>query len=205
MHPEHTPSGPRWVVFLLMLFGTSCTTTGPIAPKYLDPSFVPATVDEIVLVSFVDIRHDKSLPFDLKDFMESTLRMGAVRRNLEEKGYTMSLADDFGQVHTITENEISVADASWVKSLGPQNAKWVLLVGLKDLSVHLTFGKRATAQCLGVLYDKTPGKAVWSHEAFQEARAGGLGGMLATDQWMGKDALLMCTVHGLFPQLPPKK
>jgi hypothetical protein len=205
MRSNHTAPGVRCLMALLVLLGTSCATPGPIAPKYLDPSFVPATVDEIVLLSFVDIRQDKSLPFDLKDFMESTNRMGALRKDLENKGYTMSFADDFGQVRTMSEDEIRAAEVPWVNALGPQNAKWVMLVGLKDLSVHIGFGKLAATQCLGVLYYKASGKAVWSHEARGKAAAGGLGGVLATDQWMGKDALLSCTAVGLFSQLPPKK
>jgi hypothetical protein len=120
-----------------MLLGVGCA----IAPKYLDPSFVPATVDEIVLLSFVDIRPDKSLPFDLKDFMEGTKYMEAIRKDLERKGYTVSFSNDFGQVRSMSEDAIRAAEVPWASALGPQNAKWVMLVGLKKSSSPSDPGK----------------------------------------------------------------
>ncbi len=205
MRLDHAVSGFRWIVFLLMLVGMGCATARPIMPDYLDSSFDPTKVDKIVLLSFVDIRLDKTLPFDLKDFMESSLRLKQVGTCLGDKGYALSFAPDFGQIRSMKEDETRTADASWVKSLGPPDAEWVLLVALKDLSVKLTYGKQATARCLGVLYHKTIGKAVWSHEAVETARAGGLAAMVATDQYFGKDALLVCAREGLCSQLPPKK
>jgi hypothetical protein len=78
----------------------------------------------------------------------------------------------------------------------------------KEIFIAFGSGKTAATQCLGVLYDKAAGKAVWFHDASGTYYMGGSvlpGTGVAPDDHMVKMALLKCTIEGLFSQLPPKK
>lgn len=190
---------------LLVLVGSGCSSSrGPIAPKYIDPSFAPASVHEIVFVAVADIRVDKAQAFDARAFMiDGGFRWRYVKV-LKERGYTLTFISDFGRILETTEDEITAADASWIDSLGPENNRWLFLVGVENLSIRTTFGRAAGAECLGVLFDRSAKKAVWRHEATFDFGVGGVVALAAyTQQTMAEYAMYGC-IYNLFQHLPPR-
>jgi hypothetical protein len=188
-----------------MVLGAGCATPGPIAPQYLDPSFVPAGVQELTILPIADIRIDRSQTFNFQAFAP----MGQYHlRRLKRWGYAVSFAKDFGEIQDMSNDDLTVADPSWVMLLGPKGVRWIFLVALEDIASLTTFGKAVGVECLGILFDKMSGKTMWRHETIGEERVGGgiigaIGGWATPQQWVIAAAFREC-IYGLIKQFPAK-
>jgi hypothetical protein len=62
---------------------------------------------------------------------------------------------------TATEDDLKTPDEGWIRRLGTDNARWVLVLALEDAESHRTFGSTGSAIVMGDLFDRTSGKLVW--------------------------------------------
>jgi hypothetical protein len=184
----------------LFLFVNGCASV-PFNPTYLDPEFTPALVEQIYVLPLADIRMDRSEELDEKDIEVGWALAGF--KILEKKGYDLTFLNEFGADNEPSEDDLAEASPDWVRKLGTQEARYVLLIALEDLVRRKkTFGSAMGCECSGVLYDKMSGKAVWRHEAVGEMSVGGLAGMIVSGLIV-RDTMGAC-FRQLLEQIPAK-
>ncbi len=202
------------VVFFLILFLASflagCASV-PFAPHYLDPSFSTADVDSITILPVADLRKDKSAQLG-EDWENRFAKSGTTiywtteRTFKKKKGFDVTFESDYGGVESVSEDDLLDTDPAWVKKLGPEKDRWILLLALEDTVSKVTFGKAFAIECSAIFYDKKSGKAVWKHKATREVGQGGLGAFLVPDKTVLEDQLRFCLhLDILYYQFPKKK
>ncbi len=206
------PRTPESVLLLLLvcgaLLGSGCATQTPFKPDFLANDFAPSDIDTLTVMPAVDLRKDRSVaiePKELQDRMLLRPTISSSRRpwSLEAKGYTQVVqVDSISDVASITEDNLAEPKPEWIKSLGPDAARWVLLFTLDDLVSASTFGHAITVKCSGYLFDKNTARLVWRHRAVMEFGAGGLVGVLSKSR-SEKEVLEHCVAR-LMMQLPPR-
>jgi hypothetical protein len=168
-----------WVIVWISFYLTGCATT-KISPDYFDPSFSPANVDFITILPIADLRKDRSA--DLGEDWEHKIIEGGPGAGWSTQdfffaklGYNIVIEKDFGGVPSINEDDFIAAEPSWVKKLGPKDARWILLVVLERFVSQKISGN--TADCSATLYDKESGKAVWQHKVVKGEGGAAQGGV----------------------------
>lgn len=133
-----------------------------------DPRF--ASIEQIVVLPVVDNRAGKKDKVSLEN-----LRKAAIN-NLKHKKYDVSASDATG-VGDLVVDDLNDANPTWVKRLGPTDARYVMVVGLDDVHSKITFGSTGNAEVFGYLFDKQDGSVVWKSTGVGQAGQGGLMGM----------------------------
>jgi hypothetical protein len=158
-------------------------------PDHLDPDFTPDAVDTLFVPSAVDIRKDKAIEFkDLDAMLEQSMK-SAFRKSV----YRVEQGSGFGAFDRVTEDDLEYLDESWIRDLGADGHRWVLLLALEDLAKKKTFGGAFGAQCSGYLFDTSEGRAVWRHSTVASMGQGGLLGM-SLKKAIRNDTVRMCFV-----------
>lgn len=164
-----------------------------------DPKFV--AIEQIVILPVVDSRAGKKERIDLDRWLRKTARKELLRKN-----YHVSLADTTGKAGAIADEDLADAKPDWVKSLGPPDSRWVMVVGVSDVRSKTTFGSTGNAEVFGVLYDKEHGSALWDGKGVGQVGQGGLLGM-AMKGAMSPSAIQIATTNLLrsMPKVPKRR
>jgi hypothetical protein len=186
-----------FILFTLLVMLTGCASI-PFKPSYMDTGFSVQKVNDMAVLPIADLRRDKGIEVEYQKLM-----VGSLKTWLPKMGYRqVSYADTFGGVGSILEDDIDQGQTVWVKSLGQDHERWILLIALNDFATRKSFGTTFVAECSGYLYDKEQGKAVWQHKTTHEESVGGLSGMM-----MGgtvRNITLQACVEDLLTQLPTR-
>lgn len=134
-----------------------------------DPRFV--AIDQIVILPVVDTRPGKKDNVNLQSLRKSAMN------NLKRKNYAVDQTDNKGTAGDILEEDLNDAKPEWIKRLGPQQARWVMVVGLSEAHSKITFGSTGNAEVIGFLFDKQDGSVLWKGTGIGQAGQGGLMGM----------------------------
>lgn len=181
-----------------------CAPELVINPNFVAPDFTPSRVNELVILPAVDLRQDRSaLADDIQDMMITPSGWGreeyGAKNTLSEKGYTVRFVSSLG-VASVSEDDLAVQSVEWVKDLGPDDGRWVILIALNDLAETGGFGASWSASCSGYMFDKSTGNLVWRHDEITRLKMGGLIA-LAVSSLMRQDAMVLCSSE-LFKQIP---
>ena len=154
----------------------------------------------------VDIRQDRSASADeIQEMMitpsDPDYERFSARARLSEKGYAVRISASLG-VASVTEDVLPEQNAEWINKLGPDGARWVMLLVLEDLAETGGFGASWSAKCSGYLFDKSSGKLVWRHDAIGRVELGGLIAFALADL-VRQGAVELCSKE-LFEQVPNK-
>jgi tetratricopeptide (TPR) repeat protein len=171
-----------------------------------------AAIEQMVILPVVDVRADASAKVDLRAMRKYTQQI------LKWKRYTVMQADNTGSVGQILEKDLSEARPEWIVRVGPPEARWVMVIGLKGVYYR---GSIPSAEVFGFIYDKERGRVVWKGGAaggYQSAQSvTGVGGASAplTDLTMlllmpgsarqGAVSNALFNLLSAVPQLPKKK
>jgi hypothetical protein len=163
-------------------------------PVFVEPGFQFESVDTVYVLPAVDIRIKKD---QNAEAALQTIDSG-VLYYLKKRGYRTVPEDPkhggfsqsaFSKVShkeeqtvppvrmTVSEDDLKEPDEQWVRKLGPDNARWVLVLALEDSESHLTFGSTGSAIVMGTLFDKQNGNLVWRGIGAGRAGQGGVLGM----------------------------
>lgn len=164
-----------------------------------DPKFL--AIGQIVILPVVDARAGQKGKVDLNSALRKT-----AQKNLKSKNYAVIVSDSIGNVGEVVEEDLNDAKPEWIKRLGPPEARWVMLVGLRDVHSKITFGSTGNAEVFGSLYDKDSGSTIWSGTGVGQVGQGGLLGM-AMKGAMSTSAIQTATFNllGSIPKVPKKK
>jgi hypothetical protein len=175
----------------------------PKQPIFVDPEFRFEEVDAIYILPAVDLRPSVDQAKDHDAEKHLLLVDWAGRYYLERRGYSVVPEVEKGAMKRnsfqhfqkqredqarsnqpapparleVTEDDLKEPSESWIRKLGPENARWVLILALEDSTSHLTFGSTGSAIVMGTLFDKQKGKLVWRAIDTGRAGQGGLLGM----------------------------
>ena len=148
---------------------------------YVDPNF--PQIDKITLLPAIDARIDTSIEVD----MNGQIRERGLDK-LEDKGYQCTLSENTGDAKLITEELLKSGDSSWIKQLGPADARWPMVLMLIDVSSNISFGSSGNAEVEGFLFDKDTGKIVWRDKGIGKVGQGGLLGLVLSSD-MDEEAI----------------
>jgi hypothetical protein len=197
----------RWIHLLAVLLA-GCAPTVVYAPRFVDRQLDPSSISEITVLPAVDLRIERSIR--VVDLQAPMLRPTGLRREtialntvLSKRGHAVRYAETLGEVGSITRDDLTGADQSWIAKLGGPENRWILLIVLHDLASTSGFGAAVVAECQGVLYDKQVRRAMWSHSGEGRIEIGGFIVMMLRDIAI-YDAMATCT-KSLMEQFPPKK
>lgn len=150
-------------------------------PVYVDPGFRFQEVDTIYLLPAVDLTVNKdknpearlqqvdcATPYPLKKRGYATV---PEKVRCKEPNHPTRM--------TVTEDDLKQPEEAWIRKLGPENARWVLVLALEDASSHMTFGSTGKAIVMGTLFDRQNGKLVWRAVGTGNQGQGGLIGIAA--------------------------
>jgi hypothetical protein len=141
-------------------------------PLFLSPAFQHDKIDNIVILPVADIRFNKDKLVVSDKWVRETFG-----RQLRRKHYRYQSTSDRSFVANITEEDITKADPAWISTLGPSEARWVLLPAIHESSSKLTFGSTGQAEVSAALYDKQNHTMIWRHKVVAKVGQGGLIGM----------------------------
>ncbi len=96
-----------------------------------------------------------------------------IARQLQKKGYRIGFESDVGQVEQVKTAIFAKADPVWLRSLVPADARWILLVALRDVRRTGSLRSAFVAECAGLLFDRIYAKVVWRDSLTSHEVAGG--------------------------------
>ncbi len=193
MLPHHLPSRYALVAGGLILALASCVRPNRTA-LYWEHRVPAKEIGALVLLPALDSRIDRRVDINLD---QQVLAVSITV--LDERGYAASLGVMPADVGEVSIDELPTADASWIKRLAPAG-RWVMLLGLVDVTKTMTFGSTGNAEVAGFLFDTQQGLLVWRDRGVGQVGQGGLLGIMLTekmDDWAIEDAL-----NNLFASLP---
>jgi hypothetical protein len=173
---------------------TSASAAEEKKPVFVAPGFQFESVDIVYVLPAVDIRIKKD------QGAEAALQTidSGILYYLKKRGYRTVPGEPkhggfsqsaFSKVShkeeqtappvrmTVSEDDLKEPEEQWIRKLGPENARWVLVLALEDSESHLTFGSTGSAIVMGALFDKQSGKLVWRGIGAGRAGQGGVLGM----------------------------
>lgn len=185
-------------ISLLALVCFGCASVPQKSPRELagvneDP------VERVALTPMI-----KATPVDVRESLgeavEKSLSKALERMKIEVvtpvRDATLALTE---------EEEVKELTQERLRSLGPENERFVLVVFLTDWSSRITFGSTCNMELSGYLIDKKVGRVVWHGKGTGAAGQGGLAGMLFK-RWNDKDAVQYSVANLLagFPRAVPR-
>jgi hypothetical protein len=165
---------------------------------FLDPLFKAQDVQRIAVLKPIDGRIDTEIEVDLDAQLAA-----ATADALRDRGYDAQVVVLGRDTSTLTLDELKDADATLIKELGPPDTRWVMVVGLVDVTTSLTFGSTGNAEIEGFMYDKDNGVLVWRDKGIGQAGQGGLLGMALVGA-MDEAAISTAVTH-LVTSLPQRE
>jgi hypothetical protein len=184
-----------YVLLLIILLVSSCTA--PLKPAILrDSAFQESPPSAITLLPAIDVRFDKEIEVNLQKQIRD-----AAKGLLEKKGYLVRTTSDLTATAGITEDDIKLGLADWIKQL-PSDDRWVMILVLVDVKTQLTFGSTGNAEVAGALFDKVNATTIWRDKGIGKSGQGGLLGM-AMKGMMDEQAIAMA-VGNLMASIPKR-
>jgi len=168
------------VLLLTGIGAMNCHAKNPPDPKFM-------AIQNISVLPIVDARAGD----------KKSVNMGDVQKTLigllnKKKHYPASAAGTSGEVGQIAVEDLESAVPSYVKKLGPADARWVMVICLDDVVSKWSFGSTGNAELSGFLFDKDSGELIWKGKGVGQAGQGGLMGMAMKGAMKGQ-ALLEAT------------
>ncbi len=163
-----------------------------------DPKFL--AIDHLAVLPLLDLREDQTEQVNLADLTNITEDL------LKQDNYAANLASDKGNVGEILEANLADARPEWIKRLGPPEARWVMVVGVRDThGMTNSLEHTNTAEFVGFLFDKQDASVLWKGKGTGKVGRMLLGGVLRKGAMPGEaeKAALTDLLSGL-PTLPKK-
>jgi hypothetical protein len=197
MKTHHLRVATGLILLGLLSLLAGCGSVPTRAPVFVAAGFEPRVVDPIAILTVADLRKDKSVDINVNDIAQK-----AAKNALTGRKYRVELVPSGPDYTRLSDEDLSHPPAAWIKSLPPSGKRWVMIVGVHDITRKLTFGSTGNAEVSAYLYDKETGTAVWRDKGVGQAGQGGLIGM-AMIGMMSQQAL-EAAVATVFVGLPPR-
>jgi hypothetical protein len=165
------------VLLLTGICAMNCPGKNPPDPKLM-------AIENISVLPIVDARAGDKKKVNMGDIQTTVIRLLN-----KKKHYPASAASTSGDVGQIAVEDLESAIPSYVKKLGPPDARWVMVICLDDVVSKLTLGSTGNAELSGYLFDKDSGELIWKGKGVGQAGQGGLMGMAMKGAMKGQALL----------------
>ena len=142
---------------LLVLLTAGCAS--PQKAIYLAPSFNEQDIKTITVLPIVDSRAQRY--FDVKESELQNIVYPVVETGLSDKGYGVEFSDDTTGLQCLKFGRTRNVDTDCLRTVGPDNSRWVLVLFLQDFQMRATYGGAVSTKMSGVFVDKTDGAMLW--------------------------------------------
>jgi len=174
----------KYASLLPALFGAAALISGCASPEFIHKPFDPDKVGRIAVLPFLDGRQnpDKDTNFKTIATEATTFLMPEIKY---KRKYLAFDTTDIGDVseysaHVIEPTKGQYPPPDYVKQLGPNRAKWVLVPVCDDLGrYNVVFYAGGSAKVSLYLFNKETGELWWKASIKQSQSMGGLLGGLA--------------------------
>jgi hypothetical protein len=186
-----------------------CAAVPLVAALLLSAGALSAKDETPVMYPFSEMRAVAVLPvLDSRAGKKEGVNFEKVRKDamkmLSRKRY-VPLASERGteSLAKLTEDDLKTATPDFIRGLGPNDQRWVLVFCLADAKSKITLGSSANAQAMMFLFDKKLGKVAWSDTGTGQSATAGLDGMLFKKANRSTAiAMAMYQMVSAFPKLP---
>jgi hypothetical protein len=156
----------------MLAAATTCGAKNKNQPIFIDPAFRFAQIDVLYILPAIDLAVQK----DKNSEMYLELLDANAPYDLKRRGYRTVPENKLSMLNAgglprrpdppptrldATEAELKDPQESFIRTLGPDNARWVLLLALTDASASFRGVNVGKAHVMGMLFDKQRGKLVW--------------------------------------------
>jgi hypothetical protein len=160
---------PRCANIRTQLETSALNLSSPDAPRFVPilgsnwknaPNSEIASVDHIVLLPAVV----SSPGLESKDESKINLKRlrDDVQKELKSKRYDVEESDDTGGVQKQDEASVTDATPEWIKRVGPQGSRRVMIVTV-DMAISGRLTGTFVVSLSGYLMDRQSGTLIWSH------------------------------------------
>ncbi len=161
------------LISVTMVFLVGCAVP---KSKYRSASFDPQKIDRIVVLPFIDNREkpDPKNDWDEVCVSAETMLFSGLKFG---KGYRVVASSDIGSISRYSVADLprpdsqskdtdsvdpSSVDSSWVKELGPDTDRWILVPVIDNLTFqNIIIRVEAKAKMSMYLFDKETGELLW--------------------------------------------
>ena len=128
-------------------------------------------------------------------------------KNLKKKRYEVQKGPGGDTPADLREDDLKDATPELIDRLGPEGARWVLVVVLGDLESRITFGNVANAAVTSFLFDTQERRLVWMDKGVGQSGSGGLAGMMfkGMDKGIALSSALKASLASIPNRPKPKK
>jgi hypothetical protein len=165
------------VLLLTAICAMQCPGKDPPDPKFM-------AIQNISVLPIVDARAGDKKKVNMGDVQKTVISLLN-----KKKHYPASAAGTSGEVAQIAVEDLESAVPSYVKKLGPADARWVMVICLDDVVSKMSFGSTGNAELSGYLFDKNSGELIWKGKGVGQAGQGGLMGMAMKGAMKGQALL----------------
>lgn len=155
-------------LIVLLLTGI-CAVECPGKAKKVPPDPKFTAIQNISVLPISDIRAGDKTNVDVEWLQGMVVRMLD-----KQKHYPASAASTSGDAGQIAVEDLESATPSYVKELGPVDARWVMVICLNDVAQKIGFGSTTNAELSGYLFDKDNGELVWKGKGMGQRHEGTL-------------------------------
>lgn len=188
----------------LLLFLSLFLLGGCASPQkaiYLAPTFEQVNVHTITILPIVDSRAQRQ--FEINESELQQIVNPVIGRGLIEKGYTVEFSKDISGIQCLKWGRSVNLNPDCLRSAGPPNPRWVLVLFLQDFQTRTPYGGAVSAKMSGVLFDKAQGLLLWKDLEYARLSQRELVGS-NMDTLMTKDVFQICT-RKLIGSLPQRR
>ena len=185
--------------FFVLLFFYGCAT--PQKAIYLAPSFEQKNVDLITILPIVDARAQSW--FEIKESDLQQIVYPAAEGVLIEKGYSVEYSEDVAGIHCLKFGRTSKLESECLRTVGPPNSRWVLVLFLNDFRMRTAYGGAVSTKMSGILIDRKEGLMLWRDLEYTGLSQRELVGK-NMDTFLARDVIQNCSLK-LIGSLPKKR
>ncbi|MGD0743703.1 MAG: hypothetical protein ABSA45_00975 [Verrucomicrobiota bacterium] len=143
-----------------------CATKPPLS---VAPGFNPQSIDTLYVLPLANL-----VPTKNADAKSYTILTRNTKYYFKTRRYNYQFLADPQLVANITAEDVEQAQPDWIKTVGPPEARWVMLFALGDLSKHsnIIIGTFNVEMDM-LVFDKQQGLVMWRDK--EVLQTGGLG------------------------------
>jgi hypothetical protein len=171
---------------------------GTRPPLFWAQRLQPHDVGQVIVVTANDDRIDRSVAVNL----DTQLRDQTVTW-MRERGWEATAGELPAAADDLRLDELADANPATIRRLTIRGGRWVMVVGLVDVTTALTFGSTGNAEVAGYLFDTETEALLWRDRGVGQVGVAGLLGM-AMVAYMDEEAI-HAAVKKLIAGLPPRE
>jgi len=196
--PRRGPERRRLAPLLALAVLAAACGPGQRPSLFWNQDVQPHDIGAVAVMAAADDRVDRSIEVNL-DAQLTDMTVSLMR----DRGWDGRAATLPAAAAGMTLTELEHADAATIRRLATPVNRWVMVVGLVDVTTALTFGSTGNAEVAGYLFDTEAGVLLWRDRGVGQVGQGGLLGMALIDNM--DEAAIATALEKMIAGLPARE